>query len=744
MSAGARPALRALAAEAGILAGYRDILGRRRLTPDATRVALLGAMGFDASSEEAARRTIATIERETQDRLLPPVRVVGCGRSGVVSRLPIALTLQRASAGARYALELLAEDGTRQTLEGRLGSGRRPALALPPGTRLGPGYHALRLTVRTGTREQHGDQMLIVAPAHCPTPAQRLGARRAFGVTVNLWTVRSRENWGAGDLTDLATLAEAAGRAGAAFVGLNPLNALRNQDGEVSPYSPQSRLFRNPLYLDVTATPELAESQAARDLVASAQTAAAVSQLRAADAVHHDRVMALKWPVIEALHRTFAERHRDRDTPRGQAYRRFLAEQGEALTNFATFVALLGRLSRGATGVDWHGWPQAVRDPGTEAVRRFRHDHAEVIDLHRYVQFELDRQLAAVAERAHRAGLAIGLTGDLAVGSAPAGSDPWAFPNLFVDGAAIGAPPDDFKSDGQDWGLAPLHPRRLHGDRFRYWIRLLRATLAHMGALRVDHVMGLLRQYWIPAGRPATEGAYVRFPADELFAILALESHRRRALVIGEDLGTVPPEIPRLLRRWAVLSTRGLYFERDRAGRFLAARRYPRRAFVAAHTHDQAPVAGFWEGTDLDVRRRAGDLVSDRALARARRARAQVRVALVARLAAERVLPGGRPPASAVEFATAVYRFLSRTPAPLLGVSFDDLSGEREPVNLPGVSPHRFPIWVRRPRLAVEALDTDPTATRILHAVARRALRRPGDRRATRGGDAASSHPASR
>jgi 4-alpha-glucanotransferase len=684
-------------------------------------------MGLDASSEDAARRALATLERDRQERLLPPVRVVPCGRAGVVSRLPIPLTLQGASANTRYVLECIAEDGTRRAVEGRLGGGRRPALSLPPGLRLGPGYHTLRLLVRTGAREQSGDQSLIVAPARCPTPAERLGSKRAFGVTVNLWTVRSRENWGAGDLTDLATLAGAAGLAGAAFVGLNPLNALRNEDGEVSPYSPQSRLFRNPLYLDVTAAPEFAESQTARELVTSMSTEETVRQLRAADAVHHDRVMALKWPVIEALHRTFAERHRDRDTPRGQAYRRFLAEQGEALTDFATFVALVGRVARGATGADWHHWPHAFRDPRGETVRRFRHDHAEVIDRHRYVQFELDRQLAAAADRADRAGLAIGLAGDLAVGSAPAGGDPWAFPDLFVDGAAIGAPPDDFKSDGQDWALAPLHPRRLRDHRYQYWIRLLRATLAHMGALRIDHVMGLLRQYWIPAGRPASEGAYVRFPADDLFAILALESHRRRALVIGEDLGTVPPEIPRLLRRWGVLSTSVLYFERDRAGRFLAARRYPHRAFVAAHTHDQVPVAGFWEGTDLDLRRRAEDLPSDRALARARRTRTQDRAALVRRLAAEHLLPGGPPPASALELATAVYRFLSRTPAPLLGVSFDDLSGEREPVNLPGVSPHRFPIWVRRPRLAVEALGTDATATRLLHAVARRALRRPWD-----------------
>lgn len=717
----ARPALRALAARAGILPGYRDIRGRRRRTSDATSVALLQAMGFDASSEAAARRSLAVLEREARAQLLAPVRVVRCRREDDAPST-LAVDLQEAPRGLAYSLELLAEDGARHAAEGRLERGRRLRLRLPRG--LPPGYHALRLTLRAGAGERRADQLLIAAPARCPAPVERLGARRVFGVTVNLWTLRSRDNWGAGDLTDLGTLVEALGRTGAAVVGLNPLHALRNRGAGVSPYHPLSRLFRNPLYLDVTAAPEFADAADARALVTSSPVEEALRRLRAADAVRHERVMALKWPVLRALHRAFAERHRDRDTPRGRAYRRFLAEQGEALTHFATFMTLDRRLSGGGDG-DWRTWPAASRDPHGEAVRAFRREHAEAIDLHRYVQFELDRQLAAAAGRARQAGLPLGLAGDLAVGSAPTGSDPWAFPGLFVEGATLGAPPDDFRADGQDWALAPLHPHRLRSGRYGYWVRLLRAALAHMGALRLDHVMGLLRQFWVPAGRPATEGAYVRFPADDLFAILALESRRGGALVIGEDLGTVPPEVPRLLRRWGVLSTSVLYFERDRRGRFLPARRYPRRAFVTAHTHDQVPVAGFWDGSDLAMRRRAGDLAGERDLARARRGRARDRAALVARLAAERLLPAGRPPAAGRDLVPAVYRFLSRAPAALLGLSFDDLSGEVEPINLPGVAPDRVPLWVRRPRLPVEDVTTDHLATRVLQAVARRAAPRP-------------------
>lgn len=722
MSGRGRPALRTLAAQAGILPAYRDLRGRRRVTSDATREALLHAMGVDASSEAAASRALADREHASRARLLPPVRVLVCGRGGRVPRPTI--HLHGVPAGSGFALELTTEDGTRFTANGRLGGGRRALLLLPATIRLTPGYHTLRLTVRTGPRERRGDQLLIVAPATCPKPAEQLGARKkGFGVSVNLWTVRSGNNWGAGDLTDLGALAETLGRAGAAFVGLNPLNALRNHGGEISPYSPVSRLFRNPLYLDVCAAPEFAESEAARAIAASAELDDARTRLRSGEAVHHEQVMLLKWPVLEALHRTFVERHRDRDTPRGQAYRRFLAEQGEALTDFATFLVLDRYLGSG--GRDWRSWPRANRDPRSETVMRFRREQSDAIDLHRYVQFELDRQLAAAAGRASRAGLAIGLGGDLAVGCAPSGSDPWAFPELFANGASLGAPPDDFKAEGQDWTLAPLRPDRLREDGYRYWIRLLRATLAHMGAVRLDHVMGLLRQFWVPAGRSATEGAYVQFPAADLFAILALESGRQGALVIGEDLGTVPPEIPRLLRRWGVLSTSVLYFERDRRGRFLPSRRFPRYSFVAAHTHDQVPVAGFWEGSDLTLRRRAGDLPSDRALALAQRERRRDRTALLARLTSEGLLPGDRAPISTLALTGAVYRFLSRTPAPLLGVTFDDLSGEREPVNLPGVDPRRFPIWVRRPRLPIEDVGRDPGASRILDAVSHRAARRP-------------------
>ena len=253
-----------------------------------------------------------------------------------------------------------------------------------------------------------------------------------------------------------------------------------------------------------------------------------------------EAVMTLKWPVLQSLFRTFRERHAGAGTERGRAYRAYQAAQGVTLERFATFLALEAHFARAGAGASWHEWPAAYRDPRSPAVEAFRSANGEAIELHGYLQFELDRQLAEAARRGAKAGLALGLYQDLAVGTAGDGSDPWAFPGLFAHGATVGSPPDDYAAGGQDWGLPPIDPGALAEQQYDYWIRLLRAAFAHSGALRIDHAMGLLRLYWIPRGAPATEGCYVRYPARELFGILALESRRHRAIVIGEDLGTVP------------------------------------------------------------------------------------------------------------------------------------------------------------------------------------------------------------
>lgn len=701
----ARPsALRALALRSGILAAYVDTGHVERTTSDDTRVALLHAMGIHASDDPAAARALQQLDAEEEGQLLEPVAVIAGDAPGTLHvRLPDA-------ARADYTLDLTLEDRTTHARRGSM-RGPRATLALPHPLPLG--YHQLRLAVTAGGLTREATQTVIVAPTQC-AGLDRLARARATGVIANLYSVRSEANWGCGDLGDLRRLAGWAGAAGAAFVGVNPLHALRNRGADISPYSPVSRLYHNPIYLDVPALPELADAPEAAALLASPAFTAARDALRAGALVDYEGVMNLKRRVLEPMHRAFARLHRDRATPRGDAYTRYRQRHGKSLDQFAIFCALDAQMrvaGRHAPVPGWHAWPAPLRDPTSGAVAEFARANAEAVDFQRYLQFALDAQLAAVSD-----GLGLGLYRDLAVGSASNGSDTWAWPALFARDASVGAPPDAFAVDGQDWGFPPVMPRALRADRYHYWTRLLRAGFAHGGALRLDHVLGLFRLFWVPAGASAAHGAYVRYPADDLLAIVALESHRHGAVVVGENLGTVPPEVGPALQRWGLLASAVTYFERDADGGFLAPARYPVRALVTAGTHDHVPLAGFWSGRDLEIRRAIGVLADDAALARARAERDTDRRALVARLTTERLLPDGSAP-DALAIVRGVHALLARTPARMVGAALDDLALETAPVNIPGTTEARYPNWRRKMHRALEDI-TGPDGTAALAALA--------------------------
>ena len=376
--------------------------------------------------------------------------------------------------------------------------------------------------------------------------------------------------------------------------------------------------------------------------------------------------------------------------------------------------------------VPWREWPKRFRDPRSPAVAEFRNANADDVGFHRWLQFELDCQLAAAAQAARDGGMPIGLYQDLAIGTSPNGSDVWAFPDLFLQGASIGAPPDPLSATGQNWGLPPLDPRRLAHDGYRYWISLVRSSLRHSGALRIDHVMGLFRQFWIPEGESGTMGAYVRFPADELLGILALEASRAGALVVGEDLGTVPPDVPPALKDRNILSSKVLYFERTDGGGFKAAKAYEPLALATANTHDMPTLAGWWAARDVQLRNDAGQLGAkgkgekDRAVVRARDEREREKTALLRRLASDGILPAAKAPATNTELRAAVHEFLCKSPAALVGISMDDIVGERDPVNLPGVAPDAFPSWTRRLRVTLDDLRADSTFMEALGCTERR------------------------
>jgi len=698
-----RPALDALADRLGVAAGYASVSGGQRAAADAARVAVLATMGFDASTEQAARRALAILEREAADQLIEPAHVARA------TARPPRVRLRVAGRGpVSWRVELVDERGGSAVAEGRSVPRHDGRLAVSLPTNPGPGYHSVRVELETVAGELRGEQRLILVPSTCHTIRDALGSRRGFGMITNLYSVRSRRSWGIGDTSDLAALVEWAAGAGAVFVGLNPLHALKNRGWGVSPYSPVSRLFRNVLYLDPEAVPELAECADAQQQIASSAFRGALDRLRATARVDYEAVLALKWPVLESLYGVFAERHEAGHTDRGRAYARYCREQGPALVDFATFVALEAHFAGSSGSSNWREWPPDYRDPHGAAVRAFQSANRASIGMHCYLQFELDRQLADAARHGRQAGLAVGVYQDLAVGTDGQGSDPWAFPGLFAAGASVGAPPDDYSASGQDWGFPPVDPRALARGAYAYWIQLLRAAFAHSGALRIDHAMGLSRLFWVPRGRPASDGCYVRYPARDLLGILALESRRHRAFVIGEDLGTVPRGFASVLARWGILSSRVLYFERDPNGAFRPPSRYSSRAIVTATTHDHPPLVGYRRSRDLELRRAAGQIASDANLETARKERDSALTALCERLAAEGLWPADGAARNDVEFVAAVHSLLARTPAPLIGVYLDDLAQEVDSVNLPGVGPDRYSSWTRRQRLALEQLRSDP------------------------------------
>lgn len=662
-------------------------------------------MGIPVTNEREAEAAIEELDADRAARTVEPVQVT---RSGT----PIAVRLKLAlGGGASWELELVREDGTRERHTGRATSDPSGVVELPVprSASLPEGYHQLHARVRVGGRERRGTQWLIVTPGSCLPVGARLEQGRGFGVLANLYTLRSAANWGVGDLGDLRRLADWTRDIDAAFVGIGPLHATGDRAESVSPYYPTSRLYRNAIYLDVRAIPEFESSDEGGALLASDQLQRALTDVREDRLVDFQRIWNLKRPVFEALHRTFVAQHGNRDTARARAYAEYRRREGAPLDAFATYCALDEAFGDASASPDWRTWPAEFHDPDSAAVAAFAHEHRGTVDLHRWLQFETERQLRHAGEPLDSR---LGLYHDLATGSAPGGSDHWTWRRLFVSDAAIGAPPDDYAAEGQNWGLPPLHPLRLREDAYAYWTRLLRTTLACAGVLRIDHVMGLFRLFWIPAGRPASEGAYVRYPAEDLFGILALESRRHGAVVIGEDLGTVPPEVPDAMRRWGLLGSRVLYFQHGHGGEFLPAEAYPADALATISTHDHVPLAGFWEGTDVELRKTLGLATASR------EEREGDRAALQRRLEAEGSLDTNDVTPDTV--LRAAHAFLAHTPSVLVGIAFDDLGGEMTPVNIPGVGPDRYPVWQRKMTRTVEDILTAERTRRALEPLARR------------------------
>jgi 4-alpha-glucanotransferase len=584
-------------------------------------------------------------------------------------------------------------------------------MPLPAGLPLG--YHRLELEAAGASAEVS----LIVAPACCYLPKGLAPNARSWGLTCQLYGLRSARNWGMGDFTDLARLAGAAGSNRAATLGINPLHALFAAEPlHCSPYSPSSRAWLDFLYIDVTAVPGFAEDEGVRHLTEGEGFALTLAAARSAELVDYGAVAACKRPVLEALFRRFRSREFDGDgNPTGhlgKEFRKFQQSGGQSLTDFAVFEALHERYKRQTESFSWRDWLLPERDPRSGVVAEFAAAHRERVEFFQYLQWEADRQLAAAAAAGRAAGLSLGVYRDLAVGADPNGAEAWADQEVVTPGASIGAPPDAFNRAGQNWGLAPVNPIVVRRQGYAPFIASLRANMRHAGVLRIDHVMSLSRLYWIPSGMEAIAGAYVTYPFDDLLRLTALESHRQRCAVIGEDLGTVPPGFRETMRSADMLSYRVLVFERRHDGQFVPPAEYPPIAAASAATHDIATLKGFWLGRDLAWRRHL-QLYPDTGAAEAaamERSRdrqllvdALVEEGLLARERLGEFLPENGEPLYSTELGCAILAYLARSRARLMLVQLEDVVGESEQANLPGTT-DAHPNWRRRMSRTLEEI----------------------------------------
>lgn len=543
-------------------------------------------------------------------------------------------------------------------------------------------------------------------PARCYTPVWD----RAWGIAVQLYGLRSTRNWGIGDFTDLKRLIELAGTAGADFVGVNPLHALYAADpSRISPYSPSSREFINVLYLDPLAMIGYAESGATRAAVASRSFQAFLAQQRAGATVGYAEIAAAKQSIFRLIFEAFE--HRIQTAPHDEMvgdFAAFTRTGGSTLRSHALYQTLSSLVG---FGPDWSNWPVEFRDPTSAAVTEFAEQHARELRYHAFLQWQADRQLGACAKTAHNAGMRIGLYLDLALGCAPDSAEGWERQAEIVPGFHIGAPPDDLNANGQDWGLFVPNPEALARTAGAAYRRIAAANMTHASAVRIDHVLGFNRLFVVPAGHKPLDGAYLRMPFETLREAVAAESAARSCIVVGEDLGTVPPDLPPRLAKAGILSCRLLIFMRD-GRRYLAPAEYPREALVAMATHDLPTWHGFWEGHDIEVKYRLGmhpaTLSRDQAHAMRAAERDVIREAFTR---------AGLDATDDKSMIVAAHRFVARTPSRLALVQLEDLAQEVDQANLPGTLAGVYPSFARKLGRDLETIFADATATAILAAM---------------------------
>lgn len=652
-------ALETLALAAGIAIDWVDAFHtRQRVSPQTLRGILL-ALGYPAGSEAQIRDSLARLE--AQDEMPPLVTAY----AGEAFRLP----------GGGAGGQLILEGGTVRPIE----PGAAPETFIAP---LELGYHRIDIGARTLT--------LAVAPRRCFSPQGVIGGGRTYGSSAQIYSLRSRSgtSLGMGDFNCVAQAAEALGAQGADALAVSPAHApfLAGID-RPSPYSPSSRLALNPLLADASS---VFGEGAVRQALNESGLSSTAAQLESLDLVDWPRAGALKLALFRHLFDAFRSR------PAMADFAAYSAAAPESLHHHALFETLHVNCLASEGLWNWRDWPERLRRPDTEECCIFAGENRSDVDFHLFLQWLAHRSLCDAQRRAVGAGMRIGIIADLAVGTDPCGSHLWSRADDFLTGLTVGAPPDLLSREGQGWGLATFSPTVLARTGYASFIETLRATMRHAGGIRIDHIMGLSRLWVIPEGEKASEGAYLAFPFEDMLRLILLESHRHRAVVIGEDLGTVPPGFRERLEAAGIFGMRVLPFERGDDSSFRSAQSWAVDALAMTSTHDTPTAAGWWKERDIDWRARLGLYGSDEEQAQDRAERARDRTRAWSAYRHAGVLDGPQPQDDDGEAAAdGAVLFVAATPCRLAIVPLEDILALDEAPNLPGtVDEH--PNWRRR------------------------------------------------
>ncbi|MCI0468991.1 MAG: 4-alpha-glucanotransferase [Nitrospirae bacterium] len=719
----------------GIAPEYYDIFGERHAATLETKRAILAAMGLKIETEheitdEINRRRLGAWKDVTESAHVISV-------NSQPFKIPVYLPLEKgAEAAARLNVSVEDESGSKDNYiiplselsaeEEKYIDGLRylKYILTDRGDRA-IGYYTL--TIKSGESDKcakddglsnQGDNYIfkesriIIAPDACYIPLT-LEKGRGWGFSLNLYSIRSSENWGVGDFNDLRKIISWSASLNADLIGINPLHAIPNTSPYgASPYLPISRLYKNFIYLDIEDVPEVIETDEIMGLITSSGFSAGLMNLREAAFIDYDGAALLKERIMRQAFDVFYKRHYIKKTRRGAQFERYAEDEGEALESFALYMSLWGEMKRSKSADSWRQWTPEYRDRNPEAVRRFRQANNKEILYFKYVQWLIDEQLKGAASDACISGMSIGLYHDIAVGSSGSGSDCWNYRDVF-GAVSVGAPPDDFSINGQDWGFPPMLPEKLKQTGYSLFIQIIRKNMKNFGAVRIDHALGLFRLFWIPRGAAPCHGAYVYYPSEDLLRIIALESVRNKTIVIAEDLGTVGEDVKKRLMEFRMLSYRLFYFERNYPElSFRSPEQYPEMSLCAIATHDLPTLYGYWAGQDIKMRRQIGVYREGYMFDRHMSERERDKALIIEALRYHGLLPTDYPSDAAMtiemnhQLCAAIYKYLAMTKCKLVLVGIDDIIGTLNQQNMPGTI-DEHPNWVQKMPLLLDDIITD-------------------------------------